>query len=234
MTSELAATRLEENHTDSAVFVGGHMATIEQERLGKGAATRERLLEIAEAAIVAKGFSNTSIDEIIAEAGLTKSGFFYHFSDKTELAKALLHRFLRDDAAMMDGLWARGRELSDDPLQALLITLKLFAEQFADLEETHPGCIVAAIAYHDRQFNDEVRGLNAQAVEAWRARLRGSFAEIEKVYRPRIEIDTRHLADMLCTIVDGALIVGRVVDEPRLVHEQVMLYRQLLRGVFAA
>jgi TetR/AcrR family transcriptional regulator, transcriptional repressor for nem operon len=28
---------------------------------------------------------------LIAGAGITKSGFFYHFKDKGELAKALLH-----------------------------------------------------------------------------------------------------------------------------------------------
>jgi TetR/AcrR family transcriptional repressor of nem operon len=46
----------------------------------KGAATRERILEIAEAAVRAKGFETTSIEEIICEAGITKSGFFYHIS----------------------------------------------------------------------------------------------------------------------------------------------------------
>lgn len=208
------------------------MTILEQDRPGKGASTRERLLEIAEVAIIAKGFSNTSIDEIIAEAGLTKSGFFYHFSDKTELAKALIDRFIRNDGVMMDGLWQRGRELSDDPLHALLVTLKLFAEHFADLEETHPGCIVASIAYHDRQFNDEVRQLNAKAVEAWRTRLNASFDEIAKVHPPRIDVEFRQLSDMLCAIVDGALIVGRVLDEPPLISEQILLYRQFVSCVF--
>jgi AcrR family transcriptional regulator len=53
--------------------------------------TRERLLELAEAAILEKGFSATSIDELIAAAGITKSGFFYHINYKNELAKALMH-----------------------------------------------------------------------------------------------------------------------------------------------
>ena len=44
-----------------------------------------------------KGFAATSIDELIAGAGITKSGFFYHFKDKTELAKALLLRYLERD-----------------------------------------------------------------------------------------------------------------------------------------
>ena len=54
--------------------------------MGKGQATRERILDIAEASVLVKGFGATSIEEIIAEAGITKSGFFYHFKDKSELA----------------------------------------------------------------------------------------------------------------------------------------------------
>lgn len=202
------------------------------ERLTKGEATRERLLEIAENAIIAKGFSNTSIDEIIAEARLTKSGFFYHFKDKTELAQSLIERFIRNDKAMMDQHWKRGYELSDDPLQQLLISLRLFAEQFANLEEAHPGCIVASVAYHDRQFNDEVRDLNAQSMQAWIDRLLPQLNEIAAVYPPKIDIDLRHLAEMLCTIADGGLICGRVLRSPKLMNEQILAYRKFVQAVF--
>ncbi len=47
----------------------------------KGSATRERILELAEAAVLEKGFAATSIEELIVAAGITKSGFFYHFKD---------------------------------------------------------------------------------------------------------------------------------------------------------
>ena len=42
----------------------------------KGNATRERLLDAAESAILEKGFAATSIDELHAATGITKSGFF--------------------------------------------------------------------------------------------------------------------------------------------------------------
>ena len=58
----------------------------------KGAETRERIMEIAEASVLAKGFGATSIEEVIAEAGITKSGFFYHFRDKNELAREMMLR----------------------------------------------------------------------------------------------------------------------------------------------
>lgn len=198
----------------------------------KGELTRERLLDISEAAILAKGFSNTSIDEIIAEAGLTKSGFFYHFRDKTELAKALVERFIVEDARVMDGYWQRARELSDDPLQRFLIGLKFFAEDFENLEEARPGCIVASVAYHDRQFDDTVRNLTAEAVIAWRRRFRTMLHEIAETYPLRIDVNLDHLADMIAALVDGTLIDSRVLNEPQLMVEQVLLYRRLVQAVF--
>ena len=56
----------------------------------KGQETRTRVMDIAEVAILSKGYGATSIEEIIEEAGITKSGFFYHFPDKRALALALL------------------------------------------------------------------------------------------------------------------------------------------------
>ena len=50
-----------------------------------------------EAAILAKGFDATSIEEIVAGAEITRSGFFYHFPDKNELARALIERYIEQD-----------------------------------------------------------------------------------------------------------------------------------------
>jgi len=115
-----------------------------------GPDTRERLLEIAERAVLEKGFGATSIEELVAEAGITKNGFFYHFPNKNALALALLQRYFARDNALFDDVLARGRELSDDPLEAFLIGLKLLAETVADLPEAFPGCLVATFCSHDR------------------------------------------------------------------------------------
>lgn len=105
----------------------------------KGEATRQRILEIARASVLQKGFGATSIEEIIAEAGITKSGFFYHFRDKNELAHEMLARYVGEDQRLLDEVFGRAAELSDDPLQAFLIGLKLLAEVLADLPGGHPG-----------------------------------------------------------------------------------------------
>ncbi len=63
----------------------------------RGSDTREKLLEVAERAVLEKGFAATSIEELISAVGITKSGFFYHFKGKGELAKALLQRYIDNE-----------------------------------------------------------------------------------------------------------------------------------------
>ena len=194
---------------------------------------RERLLELAEVSVIQKGFAGTSIDELVAGAGITKSGFFYHFRDKSELALALLQRHFERENEILDGLFNRARELHDDPLHAFLIGLKLFAEMLTDLPENHPGCLAASICYQDQLFNREVRELNARGTLTWRTRFGGYLEEIARVHPPRIEVDLQALADMVSALVEGGIVLNKLLKEPKLLATQIMLYRSFIQQVFA-
>ena len=198
----------------------------------KGAATRERILEIAEAAVLAKGFGATSIDEVIVEAGITKSGFFYHFRDKNELAKALLVRYVEREDALFDEMFARADELNEDPLHGFLVGLKMMSELMAYLPNGHPGCLVASYCYQDRLFDKEVRELNASAVLNWRKRFRERLDRIAQRYPPRMEVDLDDLADMLSVIADGGIILSKTIKDKHVLARQMLLYRDFIKAVF--
>lgn len=200
---------------------------------GKRGSARERILAHAEAAVLAKGFAATSIDEIIAAAGITKSGFFYHFKDKHDLAKALIERYIKQDKEILDDLFRRASELNDDPLHGFLVALKLFAEMMASLPAAHPGCLAASFCYQDQLFSREIRALNAAGMQAWRDRFRRHLQSIAAHYPPREEIDPQQLADMAVTLVEGGLILGRALQDISVLPQQILLYRDLVRAVFA-
>jgi AcrR family transcriptional regulator len=194
--------------------------------------TRERILEVAESAVLAKGFAGTSIEELIAAVGITKSGFFYHFKDKSELAKGLLLRYLDHDREILDGIFRRGDELHDDPLHGFLVGLKLFAEMMGNLPQEHPGCLAASFAYSDQLFNSEIRRLNAEGILAWRKRFRERLDLIAAKYPPRFDVDFDALSDMASTLVEGALIMGRMLNDASIPPRQVLLFRDFVRSIF--
>ncbi|MFS8037989.1 TetR/AcrR family transcriptional regulator [Xanthobacter sp. AM11] len=199
----------------------------------RGSDTRERILVLAEEAVLAKGFAATSIEELICAVGITKSGFFYHFRDKTELAKAMMLRYLERDRALLDDLFRRADELDEDPLHGLLIALKFFAEMMAQLPEAHPGCLAASFCYQDQLFNREIRDMNARSMLDWRDRCRARFELIARAYPPREEVDLEALSDMLATMVEGALILGRALRDPTILPRQVLQFRAYVRLLFA-
>jgi AcrR family transcriptional regulator len=198
----------------------------------RGNETRERILELAEAAVLAKGFAATSIEELIAAVGITKSGFFYHFKDKGALAKALLLRYLEQDKALLDDIFRRADELNEDPLHGFLVALRLFAEMMGNLPEAHPGCLAASFCYQDQLFNQEIRNLNAEGVLAWRHRFRERLERIAERYPPKAPVDLDAMADMAATLVEGGLILGRLLKDVTILPRQILLYRDFIRSIF--
>ncbi|WP_457582625.1 TetR/AcrR family transcriptional regulator [Ensifer canadensis] len=198
----------------------------------KGEETRAKILDAAEVSVLAKGFGGTSIDELIAETGITKSGFFYHFRDKNELAKALLERYVENDERIYDEIFSRARELADDPLQAFLLGLKLLSELLSDLPNGHPGCLVAVICSHERAFDRDIQEINRQAALMWRRRFGAMFHDIMRVYRPREPLDVDQLADMVSTVVEGGIILSKALKEPKSLPEQLLVFRTFVRLLF--
>lgn len=198
----------------------------------KGSATRERILEFAEAAVLDKGFAATSIEELIVAAGITKSGFFYHFKDKGELATALMQRYIAHNDAVMADIFKRADELNEDPLHGFLVALKLFAEMTADLPGTHPGCLVSAFCYQDRLFSQEMRDMMLDGVSSWRRFFLDRLTLIAERHPRRIKIELEALADMANTLVDGGIIMSRIMRDKNILPQQIMLYRDFVRAVF--
>ena len=200
--------------------------------MGKGQQTRDRILQIAQAAILQKGCGATSIDELIAEAEITKSGFFYHFKDKNELARCLLERYIEQDEVILDDLFARAQELADDPLQSFLVGLKLFAEMLEDLPAGHPGCVVATYCYQERLFDQSIHDINREAVLRWRRRFRQVLDDIAKLYPPNEPVDLDELADMVSTVAEGGIVMSKALNRPHTLPKQIMLFRTFIKLLF--
>jgi AcrR family transcriptional regulator len=212
----------------------GPAVQLESAAKTKGERTRERLLDVAYDAIVQKGFAATSVEELVEAAGITKSGFFYHFKDKNDLARQLFERFLAEDEGIVATLADRARQLSDDPLQSLLIFLNLYAQMMDDMETLHPGCLVATVTYQERLFDAEMKQMNVDYLMRMRSRFRTWFDEIVQTNPPRSEVDLDALSDQLTVIVEGAIIYAKALRDLGLMGKQTRLFRNYVKLPFGA
>jgi AcrR family transcriptional regulator len=81
---------------------------------------RERILDACERVILRDGLGGLSIDAVIAEAKLSKGGFFHHFASKDELLGAVTERLGGVVVAEIDARAARDREPHGRRLRALI------------------------------------------------------------------------------------------------------------------
>lgn len=54
--------------------------------------TREKIIEAALYVFLEKGFSKTSVEDIVSSINLTRGAFYWHFNDKDDLFKAIIEK----------------------------------------------------------------------------------------------------------------------------------------------
>jgi len=194
--------------------------------------TRERILSVAEAMILERGFVGTTIEDIISEAAITKGGFFYHFPGKTELARALVDRYIELDNEIFKECNERADSLSEDPLQQALIFLNLFTEMVAGMTQVHPGCLVASFTYEAHQIDEVTRARMHEGMLEWREMMAGRLRDIQRIYPPRVAMELEVLADMFSSSIEGGIILARIYGTNQALIDQVQAYRTHLRLVF--
>ncbi len=195
------------------------------------ATARDLILDRVQEDAVLRGFGALSVDELADPGKVSRSGFFYHFHDKSDLARAALVRFVQAGHEGFMALVARAEDLSDDPVERLMIVLQLVSKRLEDAGPK-PGCLVAAACYQDRLFDAAVREENRKAMLLRRHRVLDLLITAARAQPPSPDTDLDDLADMLTAVIDGALVIGRIRQEHGTAARQVRLYRTFISILF--
>jgi TetR/AcrR family transcriptional regulator, transcriptional repressor for nem operon len=198
-----------------------------------GVRTRTAIMDAAQELILQQGFAATSIDQIIERTGVTKGGFFYHFTSKSELAHALVERYAALDAEHLERTLDRAEKLSRDPLQQVLIFVGLLQEEAGELTEPFAGCLYASYCYEAQLFDDHTFAVVRLGVRHWRERFRGKLETVIEQHRPRLPATAEELSGMILALFEGSFILSRILAEPQYIAEQLGQYRNYLELLLA-
>src|SRR6516164_6764943 len=162
-------------------------------RTGRGRASRDRIVERAAELVADRGVAGTSLDEVLAAAGASKSQLYHYFAGRDELVAAAVARRC---AQVLDELT---RALGDIATVADLETrLAGFVAGFE--QQGLPGCPIGSLASEVAERNEAARLQAAAAFDAWE----GLFADALDRMRERGELATALLAS-----IEGGLVLSQ-------------------------
>ncbi|GAB4522729.1 MAG: TetR/AcrR family transcriptional regulator [Amphiplicatus sp.] len=198
----------------------------------KGEETREKILAAAESLFLRHGYGGATIDQVLAETGLTKGAFFHHFRSKADLARAVIERYWENDAGLFMGWSERADRLSDDPLERMLIFLRLFEEFLDGLGAPFQGCVLAAYTQESELFDETMRDYIHAKFEEWFAIFESKLEALIAARRPARPVTARALAELLGSIIEGGFILAKAYGDARWVQRQCAQYREHLELLF--
>lgn len=160
--------------------------------------SKQQLLDRATEFFRAKGYSATSIDEIVKACGVTKGSLYYHFSSKEELALAVMDQVHRYFTEHIFRLIVDVEHPSAQELQA-------FNHAVEEFFLTHPdGCLLAnlslEIGAHNERFTQRIR----RFFEDWRTCYVAVFT------RDHSPSHATTLAEDALAIVHGCILMHRI------------------------
>lgn len=194
--------------------------------------TRTVLMDAAEKLLLRHGLAGTTVEAVVEEAGVTKGTFFYHFDSKDELARSLVERYEAHDEDLMAGYMAEAERRSGDPLDQVLIFVRLFEDQMEKLAEPYPGCLFASYCYQNEMFDEKAKETVQRGLLRWRERLADKFGEVLEERTPSADVEPEDLADMLTVIFEGAFVLSKTLAEPQAIARQLRQYRIHLTLLF--
>jgi AcrR family transcriptional regulator len=90
------------------------MSTDRKTRAETAAETAARLVAVAAPAFGAQGFAAVSLDQLAAEAGMTRGALHHHFGNKAGLFEAVLRAIVAELGRTLDQVWERELEAGSD------------------------------------------------------------------------------------------------------------------------
>ena len=166
---------------------------------------RAEILDVAAQLIAERGFTQTSIEDVIREAKLSgKSHFYHYFKSKEELGYEVLNR-------QFERFAERGLAILREPMIDPLERLNLFIDSVVTLQAARGckrGCPFGNLAAEMADAHEGFRARIEIVFERWASQIqsllweaRGQLAE---------GVDAARLARFIIATLEGALLMSRV------------------------
>lgn len=176
--------------------------------MGKGEATRQRIIEVAAPIFNRRGYAACSLSELMEATGMEKGGIYRHFASKEELAAEAFKYALAVNVKL------RTDHLADvaGAVNKLRRVVDLFVETPSAVVG---GCPLMNTAIEADDGNPVLRQLALDGIQAWKRRLEKIVREGLRAGEIREGTVPRQVANVLVSTLEGALMISRMEGDKR-------------------
>lgn len=194
----------------------------------KGYATRSRILEAAYAQIYERGFQKTSIDDIVAEASITKGAFYYYFRSKDQMGIAVLNEIVGPGLThdFTSELYS-----VHDPMDAIYRAMDTILLGNKALNDRR-GCPVSNFIQEMTPWHTQFSGELTNITRQWTQAIAGKIEEGKANGLVRVDINPMDVALFLTSGYWGIRNLGKLGDSRKVYKaylEQLKTYLSSLR-----
>lgn len=174
----------------------------------RGAATRSRIINAAADLIYAHGVDRTSLDEVMAAAGVSKSQLYHYFADKDALVLEVIafqtERVLGAQEPFLGAL---------DSLRAL----RAWGQAMIRLNEQVQmrGCPLGSLANELANDSESARTRLARAFETWSDCIERGLAKMRDRGALAASANPHELAVAVLSAVEGGLLLSKTTQTSR-------------------
>ncbi len=167
---------------------------------------KERIIQESSRLFSSKGFSGTSIKEILEAAGASKGGLYNHFKTKEELFSAVL----RESRKIWREKNLSGLDVIESPLERIQKLLENYKDRYLIGSGNLPGgCIFVRVSVESAELGDQWPHLAEEINEGFdrlKSMIKGFLDQAKDAGQLRFETNTDDVADMIFSGMLGAAV----------------------------
>lgn len=196
--------------------------------LPKPANARTRLLESARDIVRSKGFAATSIDELCADAGVSKGAFFHHFASKEALGVAAADHW----SVTTSQLFASAPyHLLPDPFDRIMGYLD-FRRQLLDGEIDEFTCLVGTMVQEVFQSSEAIRTACNASISRHAGTLEADIQAAFDQHGNPGEMTAASLALHTQTVLQGAFVMAKATASVDIACDSVSHLKRYFELIF--
>jgi TetR/AcrR family transcriptional regulator, transcriptional repressor for nem operon len=191
--------------------------------------TKRKLVDAGVKLMRLQGFNATTVDDICAEAGVTKGGFFHYFKSKDEVAGAAALRF--QEGKVQAYREAPFRQLAD-PLDRVFGRLDFVKETTGGGKRLTKGCLMGVFAQELSFTHSELRKACNDAFLYIVEDFGADLAQAKALHAPQAAFEPKKIAQLYVSIVQGSLILAKASGSKDVFSDNIEQFRQYLKDLF--